>query len=110
MKLPTSKQWLEIAEAFDRTHTRRSTQQKRIAVSGICLAVDTILNGDESDIPSPEYRLPDLILHKKAVSGFWKWDEYPCDRQRAFFCCMMSAVTEAGDMKAMIGDENANAK
>ncbi len=98
MKLPTKAQWDEIGEAFDTPFRSRTEQQKHIAMSGLCYAVDVILNNHHDCRISPEYKIPDMIVYGKFRNIFWRTS----NKRRAFFCCMMAAITEAGDMKSLI--------
>lgn len=109
MKLPTKAQWDEMAEAFYVPINERNERQRlytgyveiegatRLAIfTGICYAIRNLT--DESWNWFSNAMNPD--------EGGWWWPlDNAGDRQRAFFCCMMAAITESGDMESMIGGE-----
>ncbi len=93
MKLPTTKQWDKIAEALNKPKTKRSKRERLLTRNyGICHSL-LELNCDWHgfyEAFQPEY------------FGWWWPRDDAGDRERAFFCCMMAAITEAGDMEKMI--------
>lgn len=97
MKLPTKAQWDEIAEAFDTPFRKRDEEQVFMTFiasrGGICDALSCINCGRH---------LMQGFHPTKRIWHYW----WPCtdagDRQRAFFCMLMAAITEAGDMESMI--------
>lgn len=97
MKLPTKAQWDEIAEAFGLPLDERNDDQRELTFflsrGGICEALTAKELSDD-----PMYKI-------YQGRGYW-WDRDDAgDRERAFFCCMMAAITDAGDMESMI-EEN----
>lgn len=108
MKLPTKEQWNEMAEAFDTPLDKRT--RKYLALTnpfgltdpegrtGICSAIGSGLGlGCSGDF------FQAFSFESPYGINWWPTTDAG-DRQRAFFCCMMSAITEAGDMEAMIGE------
>ena len=99
MKLPTKAQWDEMAEAFGTPFEKQTKWQKRITHSGLCLACDLTINGDNSVPLSEEYKIPEYIVFGSyEARGWWDWDK----RNRSFFCMLMAAITEAGDMESLV--------
>ena len=104
MKLPTKAQWLEMAEAFDVPFSKRNTEQLGITSpghtrkyyrtrGGICWTISNYAGGDNF------YQSFDP--HNSSWPFWWPLDDAG-DQERAFFCCMMLAITAAGDMESMI--------
>ena len=111
MKLPTKAQWLEIAEAFDTPYGNRTPKQLRFTTemdnkkrsrTGICWVFWSQFNRKFMEYAdcfagwSSEYW---RVGHDQ--NFVWPNSDKG-DRERAFFCCMMAAITEAGDMESMI--------
>ena len=99
MKSPTKAQWDEIAEAFDTPRKKRNLRQISLTDDehhrGICDALH--------EIGYPWYWFFRSFRPEILVGDTYFWPLTPAgDRQRAFFCCMMAAITEAGDMESMI--------
>lgn len=96
MKLPTSSQWLKAAKATEGGFT------------GLCAYWDMLDFERGEDLyhaflsPFAPRRVYDCKNKRQDGYGFW-WTRIRKGRnQRAFFCCMMSAITAAGDMESMI--------
>lgn len=98
MKLPTKAQWDEIAKLFE---DRNSSIP--ITAGGICHALDSMgfRRGWAEYYDFLKPFAPPLALNNRKY-GYW-WEKYDAgDRERAFFCMLMGAITEAGDMDDMI--------
>lgn len=98
MKLPTKAQWLEIAEAFDTP--RNAVQASWIEHGSLCFTFDNM--GFDRHIGCYHDFLQPFDPTNHDEFECWWPTTNAGDRERAFFCILMSAITEAGDMESLI--------
>lgn len=93
--LPTKEQWLEVAEKVQYNNSWRF---------GICNYL--VGMGFGSTRNYPRFMKPFAPHGKKSSYKYWWPTDDAGDRERAFFCCMMAAITKAGDMESLIQETN----
>lgn len=108
MKLPTKAQWDKMAEAFWRSLKERGRKQLNLTTvhsvdvnsrEGICWALDVGLECNFEFL----YNIAPFRDRKDRGAYWWPLDDVG-DRERAFFCMLMAAITEAGDMESLVGE------
>lgn len=102
MKTPTSAQWLEIAKAFDRPFEERPKRHLRFTGCLCCSPQSRMGLCNTFDEIEVSYKSLHGFMKDANLYGYWWPTNDTGDRQRAFFCMMMSAITAAGDMDDMI--------
>lgn len=102
MKLPSKAQWDEIGKAFDTPLEERDRRRKFLTMTnniisrgGICFAVQRVTNYYWGWF----MHAFDPCLNDEL---FWWPNTDAGDRERAFFCMLMAAITEAGDMESLV--------